>query len=126
MSLRLGVAQEAGLDETMAEKIDHYEASDLPEFQKVALRLTDAFVTAPGAISAELRAQVLDHFTEAQIVELMLDMSKWSTQKLPVALGTDDPINAERLSLFDFDDDGSVVWGPTLTMPFTPEAQPAR
>ncbi len=126
MSLRLGVARDAGLDETMAESVDRYEDSDLPEHQKVALRLTDAFVTAPGAISAELREQVLSHFTEAQIVELMLDMSKWSTQKLPVALGTDEPIDAGRLSLFDFDESGAVVWGPTMMSPFIPSRQPAR
>ena len=126
MSLRLGVARDAGLDETMAASVDHYEDSDLPERQKVALRLTDAFVAAPGAISDELRQQVRRHFTEAQIVELMLDMSKWSTQKLPVALGTDEPIDADRLSLFDFDEGGAVVWGPTVAAPFVPSAQPAR
>ena len=126
MSLRLGVARAAGLDETMAEKIDRYEESDLPEHQKVALRLTDAYVTAPGAISDELGEQVRSHFTEAQIVELMLDMSKWSTQKLPVALGTDDPIDSDRLSLFDFDEGGAVVWGPTMLAPFTPSEQPGR
>ena len=126
MSLRLGVARDAGLDESMAAKIDHYEDSDLPEHQKVALRLTDAFVTAPGAISDELREQVRSHFTEAQIVELMLDMSKWSTQKLPVALGTDDPIDGDRLSLFDFDDGGAVLWGPTMMAPFVPSEQPGR
>lgn len=124
MSLRLGVARDAGLDETMAEKIDYYEESDLPEHQKVALRLTDAFVNSPGAISAKLREEVRHYFTEAQIVELMLDMSKWSTQKLSVALGTDEPIDSERLSLFDFDDGGGVVWGPTLMAPFIPSAQP--
>ncbi len=126
MSLRLGVARDAGLDETMAAKIDRYEQSDLPERHKVALRLTDAFVTAPGAISEDLRAQVRRHFTEAQIVELMLDMSKWSTQKLSVALGTDDPIDAEHLSILNFDREGAVVWGPRLADPFLPSEQPAR
>ena len=114
MSLRLGVAQDAGLDETMADKIDHYEGSDLPEHQKVALRFTDAFITRPGEIGDELRAQLHEHFTPEQIVELALDISKWSTQKLPVALGLDRPVREDSLSLFDFDGDGEVVWGPAL------------
>lgn len=126
MSLRLGVARDNGLDEDMAAKIDRYEASDLPERHKVALRLTDAFVTAPGSIGAELRAQARAHFTEAQLVELMLDMSKWSTQKLSVALGTDDPIDAERLSILNFDAAGAVVWGERLAEPYVPSSQPAR
>ena len=126
MSLRLGVARDNGLDEDMAAKIDRYEASDLPERHKVALRLTDAFVTAPGAIGAELRAQARAHYTEAQLVELMLDMSKWSTQKLSVALGTDDPIDAERLSILNFDEAGAVVWGERLDDAYVPSPQPAR
>lgn len=126
MSLRLGVARDNGLDEDMAAKIDRYEESDLPERHKVALRLTDAFVTAPGDIDAELRTQARAHFTEAQLVELMLDMSKWSTQKLSVALGTDDPIDAENLSILNFDDDGAVVWGERLDDAYVPAAHPRR
>ncbi len=126
MSLRLGVARDNGLDEDMAAKIDRYEESDLPERHKVALRLVDAFVTAPGAIGAELRAQARAHFTEAQLVELMLDMSKWSTQKLSVALGTDDPIDAENLSILNFDEAGAVVWGERLDDPYVPAAHPRR
>ena len=130
MSLRLGVARDNGLDEDMAAKIDHYEQSDLPERHKVALRLTDAFVTMPGAIDAELRAQARAHFTEAQLVELMLDMSKWSTQKLSVALDpiapTDDPIDAENLSILNFDEEGAVVWGERLDDAYVPAAHPRR
>lgn len=126
MSLRLGVARDNGLDEDMAAKIDRYEESDLPERHKVALRLTDAFVTAPGDIDAELRAQARAHFTEAQLVELMLDMSKWSTQKLSVALGTDDPIDAENLSILNFDEEGAVVWGERLDDAYVPAAHPRR
>lgn len=126
MSLRLGVARDNGLDEDMAAKIDRYEQSDLPERHKVALRLTDAFVTAPGDIDAGLRAQARAHFTEAQLVELMLDMSKWSTQKLSVALGTDDPIDAENLSILNFDEAGAVVWGKRLDDAYVPAAHPRR
>ena len=114
MTLRLGVAREHGLDEPRAEKVDHYEESDLPEHQKVALRLADAFVTFPAGISKTLAAQLGEYYSPEQIVELLLDISKWSTQKIPVALGTDGQINPDGLALFDFDADGKVVWGGAL------------
>jgi hypothetical protein len=114
MSLRLGVARQHGVDETMAAKVDRYESSDLPAHQKVALRLTDAFVSAPGEIDPGLAAEVRLHFTPAQIVELMLDISKWSTQKVPVALGLDGEVNPGGLALFDFGTDGKVMWGPPI------------
>ena len=97
----------------MACKVDDYENSDLPERQKVALRLTDAYIGWPAGIDAALRAQVLEHYTPTAAMELLLDISKWSTQKLPVALGMDASVNPGGLSLFDFDEAGKVLWrGP--------------
>jgi AhpD family alkylhydroperoxidase len=113
-SLRVGAAREAGVDDAMTAKIDFYEESDLPERHKVALRLTDAFVTQPGTITEELRAQLLEHFSPEQIVELMLDITKWSTQKLSVALGLDAAAHPEG-QLLDWDEQGNAVWGPALT-----------
>ena len=113
-SVRTGAALAAGFDETMAGKIDNFELSDLPEHQKVALRFTDAFITQPAEISAELRAQLREHFSAAQIIELMLDITRWSTQKLPVALGLDAGPYPGQRSLIDFDESGKVIWGPTL------------
>ncbi|HJP41642.1 MAG TPA: hypothetical protein QGF35_08055 [Dehalococcoidia bacterium] len=114
MSLRLGVARKHGLDETMADKVDHYEDSDLPEHQKVALLFTDAFITQPGAITTDLREQLHQHFSREQIAELMLDISKWSTQKIPVALGLDAPLRPDGLMEFDFDGEGKVLWGAPI------------
>lgn len=113
-SVRVGAALDAGFDEPMAAKIDDFERSDLPEHQKAALRFTDAFITRPTAIGADLRAQLRAHFTPAQIVELMLDITRWSTQKLPVALGLDAGPYPGRRSLIDFDAQGKVIWGPPL------------
>ena len=98
----------------MADKVDVYEASDLPECQKVALRLTDAYVTWPGGIDERLRTEVLAHFSADEVVELLLDISKWSTQKVPVALGLDASVNPGGLALFDFDEAGKVQWGGPL------------
>ena len=63
MSLRLAVAKDEGLDEVMADKVDRYEASDLPDRHKAALRLADALMTQPGGIDPTLRDELHRHFT---------------------------------------------------------------
>jgi hypothetical protein len=70
MSLRLAVARQQGLDEAMAAKVDRYEASDLPEAHKVALRVGRRPHDATGSISAELRRQAHEHFSAEQLLEL--------------------------------------------------------
>ena len=106
MSLRLAVAKEHGLDETMADKVDRYESSDLAGRHKVALRLADALMTLPGSMSAQLRQQADQHFSEDEILELTLDVMKWNYQKVAVALGTDAEVKPGQLTDLAFDADG--------------------
>ena len=106
MSLRLAVAKQQGLDETMAGKIDHYESSDLVERHKVALRLADALMTLPGSISAQLREEAYQHYSADEILELTLDVMKWNYQKVAVALGVDDEVKPGQLTDLAFDADG--------------------
>ena len=47
-------ALDAGADEAMFDKIDHYETSDLSESHKVALRLTDAYLVRPADLDDRL------------------------------------------------------------------------
>ena len=104
--MRLAVARQQGLDETMAAKADRYEASDLSERHKVALRLADAMMTQPGAIDDSLRTQVRAHFSEDEIIELTLDVMKWNAQKISVALGTDFEVRPGQLADLHFDEKG--------------------
>ena len=106
MSLRLAVAKEHGLDEAMAEQVDHYESTELADRHKVALRLADALMTLPGAISPTLRDQAHQHFSPEELLELTLDVMKWNYQKVSVALGTDDEVTPGQLSDLVFDADG--------------------
>ena len=110
MSLRLAVARQQGLDDTMAAKVDRYEASDLVESHKVALRLADALMTLPGSISPELRDQAHRHFSAEQILELTLDVMKWNYQKVSVALGTDQEVRPGQLTDLRFDADGRASY----------------
>jgi len=112
-TLRMADAQTAGVDTEMTSKIDFYETSDLPEPHKIALRITDAFIIRPDALSADIVGPARATFSPEQLAELCLDITKWSTQKIHVALGTDGadglPINEDGVVLFGFQDDGRVA-----------------
>jgi AhpD family alkylhydroperoxidase len=104
-TLRLADARAAGVDEAITAQIDFYEHSDLPERAKVALRVTDSFITQPDILSDTVAEQARASFEPAELASLCLDITKWSTQKIHVALGTD---GAERL---ETDDEGVAVFG---------------
>ena len=112
-TLRLADAAVAGVDDRVTSKIDDYEASDLDERHKVALRLVDAVIWRPLDISDDLVEQAHAHFTADEIAELLVDVTKWSTQKIHVALGTDSaerlPVNDRGVAYFGFDDGGRVA-----------------
>ena len=119
-TLRLSDARAAGADDTMTEKVDFYELSDLDESYKIALRITDAFITRPDTLSTETVVAARANFSTDQLAEMCLDITKWSTQKIHVALGTDGadavPKNEQGLSFFGFDDFGQVTdYSPTPT-----------
>jgi alkylhydroperoxidase family enzyme len=95
--------------EDLLDVVSRYEASDLPERQKVALRFADAFLAAPAAFGAAERSALLEHYEPAQVVELALKLVAWSVNKSMVALGVDHPIDEERLTPFDYDDEGRLV-----------------
>lgn len=122
-TLRLADAADRGLDEGMAGKVDHYERSDLAERHKVALRIVDAFIWRPADMSDELVAQAHEQFTDAELAELLLDITKWSTQKIHVALGTDGadrlPVGDAGVSYFTFDGEGRATGFKPTNAPAT-------
>ena len=70
-NLRFEGARDNGLTEELVDGIDDgYEASDLPERFKLAIRYADVLITDPKALTDDLRAALLAEFTPAQIVEL--------------------------------------------------------
>jgi hypothetical protein len=97
----------------MTAKVDRYERSDLPERAKVALRVTDAFITRPDLLSEAAAGQARASFGPAELASLCLDITKWSTQKIKVALGTDGAdrlvTDADGVALFGFDSGGRVT-----------------
>jgi len=109
-TLRLADARAAGADEAMTAQVDWYEHSDLPERAKVALRITDAFITRPDLLSDATAERARTLLGPAQLASLCLDITKWSTQKIHVALDTDGAdtlvTDADGVALFGFDASG--------------------
>jgi hypothetical protein len=105
----LAVAKQEGLDEPTIDKVRAYEASDLPERHKVALRFADAIMTQPGHIGDELRSALFVHFTREQIIEMTVDVMKWNYQKIPVSLRNDFEVREGELVPLIFDEQGNWV-----------------
>ena len=91
------------------DEVLRFEQSGLPEHQKVALRLADAFLAEPAGFDAAARAETLEHFSPEQIVELAFKLVTWTVNKSPTALGMDSPIDETRLTTFDYDAEGRLV-----------------
>ncbi len=80
-------------------------ADPLPTTERhhVALAMVQAFVWRPDDIDVHLVRRIREQFSDEEIAELLVDVTKWSTQKIHVLLGTD---GVDRLEL---DRDG-VAW----------------
>jgi alkylhydroperoxidase family enzyme len=89
--------------------LDDYEHADFTPRHKAALRLTDAVVTQPTFIDVELIADVRANLSDAEIVEIVLDVTRNAANKIAVALGGDAPVVEEGFEWFDLDAGGEVV-----------------
>ena len=114
-SFRVQAALDAGFDEAMQKKIGDYEASIFSDQAKAALRLTDAMIANPAGINADLRASIREHLSEDQIVEICVDVVKWSQQKSLVATRIEAPASEQHLTQLIFDENGDPVFGEPLT-----------
>jgi alkylhydroperoxidase family enzyme len=94
MSARSAVALQRGADEQMLAAVDNYEQSDLTPVQQAALRLADGYLIAPAEMSDAVRHDVAAHLSPDQVIELVLKLMGFSSDKVMVALGLDlDEVN---------------------------------
>ncbi len=112
-SLRNLRAANDGADETLYDQIDHYESSSLSERHRVALRLVDAMLWQPAAHPAGLREAARGTFTDAELVELVLDVARNGTNKIAVAFGADEPHVTDGVEFYDLDPHGELLYGLT-------------
>lgn len=101
-------AIDAGAGDTEFAAVDHWPTSDLPPTAKAALGLTDALVLTPYAVPADAVEAARAHLTEAQVVEVVLDVMRNAANKIAVALGADAATVTEGVELFTTDADGNL------------------
>jgi len=111
-SRRSVAALDAGATEETFDELDRWESSRLPEDRKAALGLTDAMIWTPYAVPAEVVAAARAHLTDAQVVEVVLDVARNAANKIAVALGADAAEVTEGVQLFTTDADGEVSTVP--------------
>jgi AhpD family alkylhydroperoxidase len=116
-SLRTRAAMAAGGDESVYDKVDDFMNSDLDDRRKTALRLTDALIIRPDSVDGSMVARAHDHFTPAELVELVLDVMRNSANKVAVAFSADAPHVSEGLQVYDIGADGDMVMGEPLAVP---------
>jgi AhpD family alkylhydroperoxidase len=88
-STRSAAARQQGASEQLYDSIDDYEHSDLNEEQKAALRFADAYLVQPAQTSQAVQDGARNHFRDDQIVELVLRLMQYSSDKVMVALRLD-------------------------------------
>lgn len=88
-SRRSPAARALGATEALYAAIDDYEAGDLSERQKAALRLADAYLLWPAGTPQDVRAGAREHFTTEQIVEFILRLMAYSSDKVMISLNLD-------------------------------------
>jgi alkylhydroperoxidase family enzyme len=113
-SLRSRPALLAGADDGDFGAVDDYRDSDLSAAQKAALAFTDAMLWTPGHIDSEVVGALTAHLSEAQGVELVLDITRNALNKIAVALAADAPHVEDGIEIYDIDADGELVYGLTL------------
>jgi alkylhydroperoxidase family enzyme len=90
-NVRFDGARQAGLGEDQVALIDDdYLTSPLSDTQKLVLRYTDAFLLDPAAVDPELRREMAERFSAAEIVELTLALALFlGMAKVLISLGTE-------------------------------------
>lgn len=88
-NVRFAAAREQGLSEELVAQIDDgFEASALSERHKVLIRYADVFLSDPTRLGDGLRAEMLRHFSAAEIVELTAGLALFmGFSKIAIVLG---------------------------------------
>jgi len=81
----------------------------LTDRQRAALDLADAVIWQPSTIDAGLADRLRAHLTDAEIVEIVLDLVRNAANKFAVALGGDAAVVTDGVEFYDIDATGEVV-----------------
>ncbi|WP_428338800.1 carboxymuconolactone decarboxylase family protein [Mycobacterium sp.] len=110
-SLRETTALNAGGTETLYEDIERFEESALlTDRHKAALRYADALIWTPSRIESGVADGVRAYFSDAEAVELTLDVMRNASNKVAVALAGDAPRVEQGTEEYLLDVDGQTVF----------------
>jgi AhpD family alkylhydroperoxidase len=101
---RQAVAVQGGLQEDMVSALSQFETSALPEPFKAALRLTAAISTNPGLLTDDLWQDAGRHFTEMELVDIVLLSVHTTASKATITLGLDPGKEASSRLFFPTED----------------------
>jgi alkylhydroperoxidase family enzyme len=110
-SRRSAPAVDGGADESLFAKIGGPGERDLSLRLRTALGLAEAMVTQPASLSAPLADEIRRQFAASEVVELVYDIVRNSSQKAAVALAADAPVVEQGVEYFDIDQLGDVRAG---------------
>jgi alkylhydroperoxidase family enzyme len=102
------------VDSAMENRILEYKEGQMSPRHTAALRYADAYMVDPAGISTNLVDELRQHFTEAELLQLTLELSSWNMQKVLVALEEDKPLSTEGLTAFTIDGNGAFQVGKLL------------
>lgn len=86
---RQAIAVQAGLDEDMVSKLRRFKESDLAPHIKAALEITDALAGAPQSITDDMWAEARKHFTEKEVVDIVLLACFTTGSRVAIILGVE-------------------------------------
>ncbi|MEM6107112.1 carboxymuconolactone decarboxylase family protein [Mycobacterium sp. 050272] len=110
-SVRESRALDAGGSETLYGDIGQFEQSELIDDRaKAALRYVDGLIWTPAHLDADVVAEVRARFSEAEAVEITLDVMRNASNKIAVSLGGDAPRVSEGTETYLLDVDGQTVF----------------
>ncbi|HEY4334061.1 MAG TPA: hypothetical protein VGM78_15875 [Ilumatobacteraceae bacterium] len=105
MNLRRRSALDDGLDEAVVAQLGDTDASAITgvtDAERTALQLVDAYLWSPGEVPDEVIDRVRRDLTPSQRAQLVLSLVVWTGNRVLVSLGLDAPVDAHRLTMFDY------------------------
>jgi alkylhydroperoxidase family enzyme len=103
--LSLKAVESAGDAELFAADTDD---AALDDRHRAALALADAVIWQPTAIDDALVTRVRAELTDAEIVEIVLDLVRNAANKIAVSLGGDQAVVTDGVEFYDVDASGEV------------------
>ncbi len=88
---------------------DGADDAELTERQRAALALADAVIWQPSSIDDALVVRVRASLSDAEIVEIVLDLVRNAANKIAVSLGGDEAVVTDGVEFYDVDASGEVV-----------------